>query len=294
MDLAGTKEKKQHSSLYIPYSYYDCVIPDFFPSVPLHWHTEFEISLVSKGTGIFRCGNRSVIAGAGDIIIILPNMLHSISPYNNEQFCYNTILFNQTMVYGSCDDRCYTECLSLFCASGSYIRLPVTAEHPCYDQMKNALETVMNCARKNSGQTDLLLKSELLRIFWLLLQNNDLCHLGHEDALPMDSIRPALEYIRSDYGNDITVEQLADTCHLSKSYFMNLFRKVTGLSAIEYVNQIRIQAACELLSTTNILSSDAAFTCGFRNLSNFNRQFRKFTGFSPSGYRKQTHHGFAP
>jgi len=287
MDLISVKEKKQHSSLYVPYSYYACMIPDYIPVVPLHWHNEFEISFISDGTGIFRSGNQSVIARAGDIIIILPNMLHSIYPYDEKRLSYDTILFNQSMIYGTCDDRCYTECLSLFCSPDSFVKLPITVDHPDYEILKNSLQNVMTCAKANNGQMDLFLKSELLHIFWLLISNNDLCHSSHNSALPINSIRPVLEYIRKNFSDDISIKQLAQVSHLSKSYFMNLFRRATGISAIEYVNQIRIQAACKLLNNTDISSAETAFTCGFQNLSNFNRQFRKFTGFSPIEYRKQ-------
>lgn len=281
------KEKKQHGSLYVPYDYYDCVIPDDFPLVPLHWHNEFEISLISEGTGIFRCGQQTVTAHAGDMIILLPNMLHSICPFDEKRLAYDTILFQPSMIDGNREERSYCECLAPFCAQGSQIRLPITKEHPGYKTLRDALKIIFTCAKKSTAQTDLLMKSELLRVFWVLTSHADLFRPNPQDQLTQNSLRPALEYIRTHYGDELSIPLLADLSHLSKSYFMNLFRRVTGLSAMAYVNQIRIQAACELLRATGLRSSDVAFTCGFRNLSNFNRQFHRFTGFVPSAYRKQ-------
>lgn len=289
LNLVNTKEKKQHSSIYIPYSYYHCILPDLFPFVPLHWHNEFEISFISEGNGIFRCGDQSVAAGPGDLIVILPNMLHSICQSDEKRLVYDTILFSQSMIYGTGDDRCYIECLSHCCSSDCFVRLPVTAEHPAYDELKKAVLHVIYSAKTGSGQMDLLLKSELLRIFWLLIQNHDLRSSKHNSSLAANSIRPVLSFISQNYTEPISVEQLAEMVHLSKSYFMNVFRSTTGISALEYVNQIRIQAACQLLRDTGMRSSEIAFSCGFQNLSNFNRQFRKFTEFSPVEYRKQVH-----
>ena len=101
-----------------------------------------------------------------------------------------------------------------------------------------------------------------------------------------DSLRCALEYISANYQEQITIEQLSQSAHLSKSYFMNLFRLMTGMGAIEYLNHFRIKAVCEILLDTDCSIAEAAFSCGFRNLSNFNRQFRKMVGISPAQYRK--------
>ena len=65
---------------------------------------------------------------------------------------------------------------------------------------------------------------------------------------------------------------------------MQKFREMAGMGAAEYLNRLRIQKACEeILSGSSI--SGAAFDCGFRNLSNFNRQFRMMVGCTPREYR---------
>ena len=51
MNLYAIKEKCQHGSIQVPYSYYDCGIPDYFTSVPLHWHSEMELNYIKSGNG---------------------------------------------------------------------------------------------------------------------------------------------------------------------------------------------------------------------------------------------------
>lgn len=84
------------------------------------------------------------------------------------------------------------------------------------------------------------------------------------------------------------VEQLAKIAHMSSSYFMSCFKQNFGLGAIEYLNQVRIRSACDLLRNTDRSISDIAFDTGFHNLSNFNRQFRTKVGCSPQTYRKES------
>ena len=83
-------------------------------------------------------------------------------------------------------------------------------------------------------------------------------------------------------------KELAKIAHMSSSYFMSCFKQNFGLGAIEYLNQVRIRSACDLLRNTDRSISDIAFDTGFHNLSNFNRQFRTKVGCFPQTYRKES------
>ena len=82
------------------------------------------------------------------------------------------------------------------------------------------------------------------------------------------------------------MEKLAEITHLSKSYFMDRFKQAAGVGAVEYLIQLRIKKACELLVNTEKTTAEIAFECGFRNLSNYNRQFKRIVGCTPNEYRR--------
>ena len=98
----------------------------------------------------------------------------------------------------------------------------------------------------------------------------------------------ALVFINLNYREAISIEQLAQMAHLSRSYFMYCFKKMVGISAMEYIIQLRIKLACEMLRNSTAPSLEIAFACGFQNLSNFNRQFKKYVGYTPKQYRGST------
>lgn len=104
-------------------------------------------------------------------------------------------------------------------------------------------------------------------------------------------ICPVLTYIEEHFAEDITVEELAGRIPLSKSYFMNCFKKATGMATIEYITQMRIKHACEQLVESDKTIMQIAFESGFRNLSNFNRLFKKNVGYSPADYKKRISKG---
>ncbi len=70
-----TEEKKCHSSRLVPFSCYRCKLPDYFTSVPLHWHSEFEMSIMQEGCMEYICGDVKYLACEEDIVIVAPNIL---------------------------------------------------------------------------------------------------------------------------------------------------------------------------------------------------------------------------
>lgn len=103
-------------------------------------------------------------------------------------------------------------------------------------------------------------------------------------------IREIYALVDEQYQNKITVDQVADLCHLTKPAFCRYFKKATGNTFINFLNQYRIsQAKRLLLSGKNI--SETCYSCGFESLSYFNRTFKKITEENPSEFKKR-HVGF--
>ena len=91
--LSAAKEKRQHGSMQVPYSYYDCRMPDYFPGVPLHWHGEMELNYIKRGTGYFQYEDCLLTAHAGDIFLIQPNSYMPFCPPSRSR-CFMIRLFS--------------------------------------------------------------------------------------------------------------------------------------------------------------------------------------------------------
>ena len=281
------EERRQHSTSFIPYSYYECRIPHYFRNVPMHWHSEFEINYVVHGEGEFICGNDRFVARRGEILVLPPNMLHAAYPSAGGEVTYQALVFHPVMLGANTHDRCTAECIRPLVNGTMRVSVRIGEDARQYVQMREAVEQIFACVTGLRPLPDLLLKSELMRMFWLL-ETDETC-LRREDAGIdyCETIRPALEYMVKNFREDITVAQLAGLTHLSESYFMSCFKKAVGVGAIGYWAQLRMNAACEALACTKEQISEIALACGYSNLSNFNRQFKKVTGFAPKTYREQ-------
>lgn len=285
------EEQRQHSCELVPFSYYECFIPDYFDCVPLHWHKEFEINYILHGQAEFICGEEHFISSPGDIILLPPNMLHAIYKHKDFEHRYDTIVFHPVLLDVATNSRCNIEYIHPLLHGEHTAIIQITPLHHHYNEIKACTETIFFCAKNNSAKYDILLKSMLLQLFWLLEENGYIFQKNDIQPYTSEILRPVIEYINAHFCEDITIPQLAAIAHLSNSYFMELFRQIAGVGAIEYIIQLRIKKACNLLSTQKSHISSIAFECGFHNLSNFNRQFRKFVGCTPKDYRQiQTNH----
>lgn len=311
MPARETWENRRHSTAYIPYSFYECRIPEYYRNVPLHWHDEFEINRILRGRGEFICGDDKLTAGEGDLLILPPDTLHAAYPCEDSVLIYQALVFSPVMLGANSNDRCTIEYIRpmmkgsirpetlISQAAANYSELKATADRifsysglsNLEDDMESGEKTVdeeaagRKTVRGHSPREELLLKSELLRFFGMLECGG--ADSGREDSISYSEIiRPALEFMVENYRENISVDELAERVHLSKSYFMSCFKKAAGTGAIEYLAQLRINAACRMLTDTAVSVSDIAYSCGYNNLSNFNRQFRKLVGCSPREYRK--------
>ena len=103
-----------------------------------------------------------------------------------------------------------------------------------------------------------------------------------------DTVYRIMEYIKSNFQNKIGLEEVAAYVHLSSSHVGSLFRRKTGQTVSEYLNQVRIEKSKALLRMGDLPISDIAYLCGFGDQSYFTHVFKKQTGLSPKKFRQQS------
>ncbi|WP_070000958.1 AraC family transcriptional regulator [Cellulosilyticum sp. I15G10I2] len=101
-----------------------------------------------------------------------------------------------------------------------------------------------------------------------------------------ESINKVIDYISKNYRQEINIDEFAELIHLSKYYFLKIFKQYTGATPYEYVINYRINEAKILLKTTNNSISMIASAVGFLSESNFIKQFKRITHLTPLNYRK--------
>ena len=109
-------------------------------------------------------------------------------------------------------------------------------------------------------------------------------HLNRKTSEVGNAVR---EYLHAHYAKPITLEDIGKDLSLSPYYISHVFKSTSGYSPMQYVTHLRISNAQNLLIYTTTPITEIAYSVGYSNLSNFNYAFSKYSGMSPSQFRKE-------
>lgn len=285
MSNPSIRESAQHTSLTAPFRYYPSGLPDLLPFIAPHWHPEFEINVISSGSAAFCCNGERYLTEVGDIFVCPPNETHSMTALEGETVHYDTLLFTAD-AFGAISERGNHALISPLVNGSARVVQPIRRGDRGYDALHSSIMTAVCAAKENSPAGDLLIKGALCRFIYELYQFGHVSFRRGDTPIGETRIRDVLTYIDTHFAEPMSIDQLARLIPLSTNYFMTSFRQFTGMSIVAYITQVRIKNACDLLRRTDRQIMTIAFDCGFHNLSNFNRQFKKSVGCSPLQYRK--------
>ena len=100
-------------------------------------------------------------------------------------------------------------------------------------------------------------------------------------------IKEILEYIKKNYGENITIERMAKMACVNTYYFSTFFKNSTGYNFKSYLTEIRMKEAQKLVVTTDYKTYEIAEKVGYNNVRQFTDKFREYFGKTPSEYKKQ-------
>ena len=109
---------------------------------------------------------------------------------------------------------------------------------------------------------------------------------AYDDGLPKDMLKLAIDYINEHLGENLSLAAMAAELHISQYHFCRLFKQSTGMIPHHYLMQQRLDRAKQLLRLPELTVMYIAIECGFANHSHFAKYFRRYTGVSPTQFRK--------
>ncbi len=223
----------------------------FGPAIRTHWLIHYVVS----GCGIYRIKNTTYKVVAGEMFVIPPYEETYYEADNEDPWNYIWIGFTT--------DKNLPK------------KLPDIITCPEALEIFNAMK---KCEDFSDGKSAYL-SARLWDLFALLLGKGN-----HK----YDYVDKALEYIHSEYMNDISVEKIARLLKLDRTYFSVIFKRKTGISPKQYLLDYRMNVAAFLLTNNNISVSVAAYSVGYSDLYTFSKMFKKHFGVSPTNYAKKS------
>ena len=295
-EISNFKERAEHGDVLMPIRRYRCIVPNTYQDLSLHWHEEAEIGWIQEGEIDYDINFESFRVRKGDLLLIAPHILHAAHAVPGKRMVSESLVFHLDMLGYQTPDACTIRCISPL-QNGKYRFVPVVhSGQPGYGELVACMEELLGCMQpredavpKAEEPAEELYRKELLfRLFRLLYRYGYVVknESGREDFAAEEKMKQVLTFIRSHYAEALTVGQLAGLCHFSETYFMSFFKRFAGMTCVEYINHYRLSQAARILVQTDRPVTEAALENGFRNISYFNRQFRRQYGTTPREYRK--------
>lgn len=249
-----------------------------------HFHPELELIYINKGQGKTHIGNHLSYFNNSQLILIGSNLPHNgFTDRLTANGTETTVQFKSNFLG---DDFLnvpeMAAIVSLFDRAKQGIRFKVETKKIIGPKIDKLLEH--NGLKRVLKFLDILNYLAITDDYSLLNADGFAFVSEPQDSAKIDII---FKYINRNFQSHITLDEIADKVSMTVPAFCRYFKKATGKTFTELVNEYRVVHATKLLNESQMSIADVCFECGFNNFSHFNKQFNELTGKSASNYRKE-------
>ncbi len=260
----------------------------FFPC-PWHYHPEYEFVLVNKSSGRRMVGDHIGTFSEGDLVLMGPALPH-VWVNDKKYFEKENTASADAVVVHFLDDFLGDNFLNLPEAA-SLKKVLTLANRGLVIQgtTRIRIAKIMNNMLEQNGLKRL---ASLFEIFDILANSTEYellaspSYMENTKETYSDRYSKITEYVLRNFHREITLKEVADEANMATTTFCNFFKEHFRMTFIEYLNAIRIGHVCKLLTNKDKTIIAVAYECGFNNLANFNRQFKRLKDMTPKEYRK--------
>ncbi len=245
------------------------------------FHEAIELKLVTSGKLTVMVDTQPIMASEGEIIFINPYEVHSNLLIDNAEIRYDLVMisldfFERTGI-GGIDLR------KIFIENQTQFKNIIKN-----DKVVNVTKRLVASLQEDDTYSKLYASGLLLELFALLQRSEAKPNEGSitdKGVKFFHSIEPAVMKIRDDYRSQLSGEELAEMCGMSKYHFCRTFKRVMGITPVQYQTECRLRIADILLQNADLSISAVGAKVGFEDEAYFSRCYKKHRGLSPKAKR---------
>ncbi|WP_217602340.1 AraC family transcriptional regulator [Chitinophaga sp. GbtcB8] len=247
-----------------------------------HQHIEYELILFTEGAGQSFVGNQVEMFETGDIYFLGSNLPHTFQKWEPDMVTSAVVVQFKEDFWGEyflqLPESKYIRQLLDKSFQGLKMQTPV----------KEKLAPLVKALEYTSGFKRILLLGECLEIMatqpdYVTVSTQTVNSFQHKDRDKLDRV---FQFTIDTFRDPITVSQAAHVACMSVPAFCNYFKRCTKKTYIDFLNEVRIGYACNLLRETQKTVLDICYESGYNTMANFHKQFRKIKQLTPLQYRK--------
>lgn len=250
-----------------------------------HWHESMEIIYMTEGEARFQCNSRTIRAGRGDLVIINSCDLHG-GYLLSESVSYYCAIFDTELLRTSAADICGPKYIDPIREHRIMFKNLISRD----DEIERLMGGLIDEYRAREPGYELAVKGLLFQIIAILLRRHRDASLSEED---IDSRRrhlvrmePVVRFLEENCSGEVRVNDAAALVNMSRYHFCRSFKRATGRTLSDYVNQIRVNKAEYRLKNSTENITRIAMDLGFNDINYFSRTYKRYKGQTPSESRR--------
>lgn len=236
-----------------------------------HLHKHLEIVMLWEGRTLAVADEKEVMMEAGDLYLVFPNQIHY---YNDQQghLRHSLLIISPDIL-----PEFHKE------LSESYPVSPVLRGAAQNSRIVGAIQSMVAAAKSPDPYLTFRFRGNMLVLMCEFLSSMPLESRSTTDTNICISM---IQYCYKHYKEDISLQSLARTLHVSHFYISHLFTEQLHISFRDYINSLRISRAEELMRNRSLTITEIAYAVGYNSIRTFNRCFLKINGVTPTEFRK--------
>lgn len=246
-----------------------------------HWHTDIELMYVCDGAIRVGINEECRLLEKGDLAIFNSKDIHYFDSKDLHSKIM-VIIFNSKYL-----DTIYCWPKNLRFSS-QYINSKILEN--LNESIPNILFSIFKENELKENFYQLYVNGKILELFTLLFRyfptDSNVSYTDNKNMFYTEAIQKSIKHIEDNYGEDISLQQIAERVKLSPAYFSKLFKKYCGVNFKVYLNNMRIAKAEIMIKNSEKNILDIAYESGFNSIRAFNRAFKSVRGYTPSSLRK--------
>lgn len=251
-----------------------------------HYHKEVEFLVVLRGRLDVYIEDEFHPLKEGDVLLIGASQLHRDRSYANAGLRYIVFQFDIQQFF----DPSTMPYLKFF----AEMNFPLSRLNYIFKENDAAKRTIVECimeiydeAKAKKEGYEIAVSMLVRKIVLTLLRGDSRKMLQQHDPEDMLRLKPVLDYVNKNITGKIQVEEASKVANISYHYFVKFFKRVLGMSFVDYVNYNKIKRAERLLLTKNLSIVQVGEAIGMPNMAHFYKIFRKYNQCSPNEFRKK-------
>lgn len=284
------RELVEHGTPLFPVACYHDNISE--AHVPWHWHDELEILVIETGTARVSVNGADHIVKQGEGFFVNAGALHGAWPEGTGVCSLCSVVFHPRLVGGSVDSILWQKYLEPLLSDPCRSCVHFANIQEWESAASRAIQTAWQICVSETEGFEFEVREQLSRLIFLLAKFCSATEKKPSEKTLRDGerIKAMLQYIQEHYDGELTLAKIAESAAVSENECLRCFRNMIGSTPIQYVKQLRIQKASELLVSTDRKIADIGAECGFQEMSYFAKTFRELKGCTPGDFRKHSTH----